>query len=216
MARTDLPLSILITERCGELELSRSGLVTRCGYRNVSKGLRRLDQVYAGDLEKAASLLRGLPKALNLSPETVQRAIDETVQQIAAEAEARWRASFEPCAYLLGTSKTPSQIFIFGITGGAERWLRIPLDLLQPPLTYADQALAVVQQTPIVKFFGPTTGFVVNYTPDHAVRFDLNGRPVETLTRAYKPGEVTLFLRNRRFSPESLGRVMGTIAQLES
>ena len=32
----------------------------------------------------------------------------------------------------------------------------------------------------------------MNYTPDHAVRFDDEGQPVETLARAYRPGEVTV------------------------
>jgi hypothetical protein len=56
------PIEKLIIERCRELGLSRRELVERCGYKNVSKGLRRLEQVYTGDLEKAVSLLRGLPK----------------------------------------------------------------------------------------------------------------------------------------------------------
>jgi hypothetical protein len=61
--------------------------------------------------------------------------------------------------------RTPSQIFIFAVTGGAERWLKIPFDLSQSSVTYAEQALAVVRKTPFVQFFGRTTGFIVNYTP---------------------------------------------------
>lgn len=215
MSRKDLPLPTLITERCRESGLSRSELVERSGYKNISKGLRRLDQVYAGDLEKAGALLRGLPKALNLSVESVKQAIDATAEQIAAEAEAAWRASFETAAYLLGTSIVPSQIFFFGLTGGAERWLKIPLDLSQPAITYAEQAHAVVRKTPVVQFFGPTTGFIVNYSPDHAVRFDLDCQPVEILTRAYTPGEVTLYLRNRQFSPEALSNIKWSVVKLE-
>ena len=86
---------------------------------------------------------------------------------------------------------------MYGISGGAERWLKISLDLDEPPETYAEQALSVVQRTPVVPFFGPTTGFVVNYTPDNAVRFDMEGRPVEIFAHAYRPGEVTLYLGNR-------------------
>jgi hypothetical protein len=195
-----LPIQNLIVQRCRELGLRRGELVQRCGYNNVSKGIRRLEQVYAGELKPAVALPRGLPNALDLSPSIVQQAIDETVRQIAAKADALWRASFEPGAYLLGASDRPSQIFIFGITGGADRSLKIPLDLSRPPETYAGQALSVVRRTPEVKFFGPTIGFIVNYTPDHAVRFDLQGRPVEPLTRAHRPGEVTLYLSGRLFS----------------
>ena len=151
MAREDLPLPRLITERAQTLGLGRRDLVSRCGYKNVSKGIRRLEQVYAGDLEKTVSLLRGLPKALDLSPAIVQQAIEDTVLQIAAEADARYRASFEPHGYLLGTSDRPSQIFIFGITGGAARWLKILLDLSQPPLSYAGQALSVVRTPRITR-----------------------------------------------------------------
>ena len=194
-----LPLQDLIVQRCRELGLGRGELVQRCGYKNISKGIRRLEQIFTGQLEPAVTLLHGLPKALDLSPDIVQRAIDETVRQIAAEAEARYRASFEPAAYLLGASDRPSQIFIFGITGGPDRWLKIPLDLSQPPESYAKQALSVVRRTPDTVFFGATTGFIVNYTPDHAVRFDLEGRPIETLARAYRPGEVTLYLSGRPF-----------------
>lgn len=135
---------------------------------------------------------------MDLSPDILQHAIDETLQQITAEAEARYRASFKPAAYLLGTSDRPSQIFNFGLTGGPDRWLKIPLDHSQPLESYAGQALSVVRRTPVVQFFGPTTGFIVNYTPDHAVRFDLEGCPVETLTRPHRPGEVTLYLRGHK------------------
>src|SRR5262245_57718679 len=111
MPTIELPLSILIRERSRELNLGRSELVARCGYRNISKGLRRLDHVYAGDLDKAVALLKGLHKALNLAPEIIEEAIDATIRQVAADADALWRASFRPTAYLLGTSSRPSQIW---------------------------------------------------------------------------------------------------------
>jgi hypothetical protein len=66
----------------------------------------------------------------------------------------------------------------------------------------------VVRETPTVQFFGLTTGFIVNYTADHAVRFDLEGRPMETLARAYRPGEVTLHLGGRAIPPASVGHLL--------
>ena len=119
------------------------------------------------------------------------------------------RAAFKPHAYLLGTHTRPSSITIFGISGGAKRWLKIPLDLAQPPVTFATQALGFVRQTPVVPFFGPTTGFVINYTPDRAVRFDLEGNPVECLPCAYFPGDVTLTLGNRKMAAEEFARIAG-------
>lgn len=110
MTRTELPLAALVAERCRQLGLRRSEVAARCGYKNISKGLRRLEQVSAGELEKADALLRRLPEALDLSPDIVKDAIDQTVHQIAAEQDAVWRASFQPSAYLLGTTDRPSQI----------------------------------------------------------------------------------------------------------
>jgi hypothetical protein len=212
-----LAIQILINDRCQELGLSRSELVRRCGYRNITKGIRRLDELYEGDLQRTTSLLSGLAIALELSPDVVQRALNETHQQLeerasrrASEAEAAWRAAFEPHGILLGTDTRPSQALIFAITGGAERWLQIPLDHSQPPVTYAEQALAVVRKTPFVHFFGRTTGFIVNYTPDHAVRFDCEGRPVEKLTRAYRLGELDITMGRRPISAAAFGKALGT------
>jgi hypothetical protein len=153
--------------------------------------LRRLDAMCAGDLRNAKVLISGLPGALGLPPDTVDAAARETQQILddeariaAAEREAEWRASFQPSAYLLGTETRPSSITMFGISGGSQRWLRIPLDLTQPAITYASQAHAVVRRTPITPFFGRTIGCIVNYTPDFAVRFDLNGDPVEMFDHA--------------------------------
>jgi hypothetical protein len=101
-------------------------------------------------------------------------------------------------AYLLATNKLPSQITLYGITGGSERWLKIPLDLTKPPVTFAAQARAFVRKTPIVPFHGPTTGFIINYSPDTAVRFDASGNPVENLDRAYAPGQVAVFAGKRK------------------
>jgi hypothetical protein len=214
------PLAIrnLIEARSRELGLGQAELVRRCGYKNISKGIRRLDQLCAGNLQKATSLTAGLPLALELSPEIVQQTMDETLEQLeerasrtAAEAEAAWRASFKPHAYLLGTYDRPSQLLFFGITGGAERWLKIRLDISQPPVSYAGQALAVARKTPFVQYFGRTTGFIVNYSPDHAVRFDLDGNPAETSLRAYRPMDVTVTIGRREVSTLKFGRILGTI-----
>jgi hypothetical protein len=144
-----LAIEALILERCAALRLRRSDLVRRAGFKNVGKGLRRLDQLCAGELKATVSLIAGLPAALELPSEVIADAICQTEQQlaeaerIAEQEEAAWRAKFQPSAYLLGTETKPTQITFFGITGGAERWMRIPLDLSRQPVTFAAQALTV-------------------------------------------------------------------------
>lgn len=110
----------------------------------------------------------------------------ELKKQIAeAEREpgknARWLGgrNSSPALIFRGTAERPSSISVYGISGGADRWLKIPLELSQPPVTYAAQSLAIVRRKPHVTFFGTTTGFIVNYAPDFAFRFDIKGKPVE-------------------------------------
>lgn len=201
------PIHTLIDERCERIGIRRSELVGRCGFKNVSKGLRRLDALCNGDLASpsARMILAALPAALGVDGSEVDTAAQETAAIIArarAEEEAArqavWRASFKPAAYLVGTESRPSSITIYGFSGGAERWLKIPLDLSKSPITFAAQALAVVRRTPTVTFFGPTKGFIVNFIPDHAVQFNTDGNVVSSFEKAYRPGEAEIFIGGQR------------------
>jgi hypothetical protein len=200
------PIHIVIENLRRELGLRPSELAQRCRFKNIAKGIRRIDSVCCGDLdsESAKMVLEALPKALVIEKAVVEKAIHETAEIIAeaerkaaADREAAYRASFQPHNYLLGTDERPSQITIYGLTGGPDRWRKIRFDFLQPPETFAGQALAVAQKTPIVQYHGPTTGFIVNYTPDNAVRFDLDGNEIDRLERAFRPGDVRLLIGKR-------------------
>ena len=207
------PIHDLIENQQKRLSLRRNELARRCGFKNVEKGLRRIDGVCHGDfdLPGAKMLLDNLAVALEVDKAVVEEAITATVEIIAetnrlaeAEREAAWRKSFKPHAYLVGSTNWPSQITFYGMTGGPERWLKIPLDLSQPPVTYALQAHEFVAKTPFVPYHGRTTGFIVNYTPDSAVRFDLDGNPVEHLDRAYVPGQVEVFIGKQKLPARGL------------
>jgi hypothetical protein len=77
----------LIRDRLDVLDLRRVDLIRRLNYKNIAKGLRRLDELLAGDLDKTRDL-NALPAALDLPPEVVDHAIEETCHQIAAAQEA--------------------------------------------------------------------------------------------------------------------------------
>ena len=66
-----LAIAALIVERSQALKLSRSDLVRRAGFKNVAKGLRRLDELCAGEVKSTTSLIAGLPAALEVPPEAV-------------------------------------------------------------------------------------------------------------------------------------------------
>ena len=102
----------------------------RAGYKNIAKGLRRLDELLAGELNKTRDLIRALPAALDVPTEVVKQAIEETRRQIAEAQEAArqareaaWRAAFRPHAIILTERTVPQPIFVASIIG-VERLLR--------------------------------------------------------------------------------------------
>jgi len=215
-----LPIREVVETRLKELGIGRGELVRRCGFRNVNKGIRRCEAVCDGDLDSSSArmILQALPAALEVGETVVEAAvrksgalIERAKRRADAERDAAWRALFKPHAYLIGTETRPWSIAMYGFSGGSERWLKIPLDCSRPSVTFATQALSVVRKTPEVRFFGATTGFIVNYSPDRAVRFDLDGNPVEVLPRVYSPGDVELQIGRRRILGDSFGRIMGVI-----
>ena len=148
------PLAIvsLIVDRTRVLDLSRPDLMRRAGYKNIAKGLRRLDKLLAGDLDKTRDLIRALPAALVVPPEVVEHAIEETrrrmaeAQQAAQQArEEAWCTAFRPHAIILTERTVPRPIFVAAIIG-VERLLGMDFNLALPPLSYASQALAGIRR----------------------------------------------------------------------
>jgi len=60
-----------------------------------------------------------------------------------------------------------------------------------------------------VPLFGPATGFVCNYSPDNAVRFELAGEAVEVLSGAYRCGTVEMSFGGRKASPRTAATLVG-------
>lgn len=122
------------------------------------------------------------------------------------------RASFKPSAYLIGTETRPTSIVLYGLTGGAEKWLRIPLDLSRPPVTYPRQALAFAKTMRKVPFHGNCTGFVTNFTQVYAVVFDVEGNPVGILSEPYVPGVVHVEIGGNKLSGNRIGQMLSVDA----
>ena len=222
-----LPIKTLISNRCDELSLRPSDLVRRCGYKNISKGLRRLESVQQGCFKGNEALIQALPSALEVAADVVNEAVAATQRQIYEANEAAWRAAFRPRAIILTEKQRPEQIFIAAIIG-VERLLRVDLDPTEGEVTYIDQALKGIRQKLArwnskvdvssvglgdlpLPCFGRPVGVIVNYTPDHAVRFDLSGQPIEAFDRAHRIGEAQLFLNGmgRPLSRDELDAFFG-------
>jgi hypothetical protein len=211
--KSNLAIAALIRSRMTELGLSRGEFAKRLGYKNIAKGIRRIDALREGDLEGTKQFLDTLPQALETSAETVTRAFEQTVREIELaekqEAETRekiWRENFCPHAIILTERTVPSPIFVAAIVG-VEKLLRIDLDATHGPANFVRQVLDHLPEG--VPAFGKPIGFVINYSPDHAVRFDPNGQPIAILDKAVRPGTAVLRLGGRPIPAEALGLVFG-------
>jgi hypothetical protein len=145
--KSDLAIASLIRSRMTELGLPRGEFAKRLGYKNIAKGIRRIDALCEGDIEGTKQFLDVLPQALEASPETVKLALEETVREIELverqEAEARdkiWRENFHPHAIILTAQTVPSPIFVAAIIG-VEKLLRIDLDATHGPVSFVRQVL---------------------------------------------------------------------------
>jgi hypothetical protein len=226
-------LARLIKRRSQELGLDARALGLRLGYQNPAKAAGRVDALCAGHIfsRKSRAALGRLANALAVPEHVVQDALAATEalmvelqrqaqeeKRFAADAdEVRWRAAFRPHAVIETASRCPSQIVICGLTGGIGRWLIVPLDSSKAPITFVRQVLdALPDQLRTgpsgdkgVPFFGRAIGFILNYSPDRAVRFTLNGEARETLAKAYRPGKVELTVGGGKQPSLTVAHVLG-------
>ncbi len=208
----ELPIATLVSGRCKELSLRPVELIRRCGYKNVSKGLRRLEHFCQGNFTGSDTLIRTLPAALDVPDEAVRNAVEDTQRQIHEAKEAAWRAAFVPHAVILTESERPTQLFV-AIFIGIERLRRVNFDLSESPVTFIQQALDGLRhklqrwKSDQIPTFGRPTGIIINYSPDYAVLFDLEGNAVDVLDRAYRLGEATFSISKRPVSRGELDAI---------
>ena len=228
------PLASLLRARMAELGLDPAALGLRLGYSNPAKAAGRVLALLDGNVpfsSKSRRAAERLPEALGLPREAVDEAVGRTDaffadrarevederRREAERAEAGWRAAFRPHAVLQTERTMPSSITMCVVSGGAERWLIVRLDLSQPPASFVGQVLAALPDrtkpgpdgTHGVMFFGRVLGFYINYTPDRCVRFDLAGEAVEVLPGAYRQAEGTFSLGGRPISAATMGKITG-------
>jgi len=195
----EFAIASLIETRQSQLHIKSADLVRRLGFKNVSKGLRRLDALRHGDLSATTRfIIDRLPAALDLSPEQVTSAVTATADQIAeaerarAEAEEQaYRSTFRPHVLWVTERSRPSSITM-AIFYGIERLLRLNLDAEKDEQTFVAQAKAAMPSS--VPFFGNVVGFYVNFSPDRCEEYDRDAKALATLPKAQRlpEGDVTL------------------------
>jgi hypothetical protein len=211
--QSNLPIALLIRNRMQSLGITSGQLAARCGYVNIGKGLRRLDNLCKADWSGNEYLIQSLPHALEITPEELEASIAETQRSIEEAAEAAYRAAFVPHAIILTERKRPSSIMTaiwLGVT------LRLPLDEQAGIVTFPAQAIKGIEQQ-LEKYnsrgeiptLGKPTGFIVNYSPDKAVQFDLTGNPLSAFDRSHRSGEASLSISGRKLTSDELFHLLG-------
>lgn len=126
----------------------------------------------------------------------------------AEEERADYRANFVPHAIIETEASRPSQITIYGIIGGHQRFRYVFFDASTPEAEWPRVALGEMwemirsfypdrPEVTAVPFFGEPTGVTVNYTPDLAITYDLELNETAWYDAARRLGPI-------RFRPKGL------------
>jgi len=187
----------LIVFRCTTQNISRRDLVSRAGYTNIAKGLRRLEGIKGFDFETTTHLIDQLPNVLGVTRGEVQRSIRITMAAIASERELAWRQNFMPYSLVRTLERgRPRQITMAALCG-AGHYVRYVFPDDATPDEFVRLAVAAYRKNErdIRRFFYPPEDIVVNYTLDWAARYTLEGEFLEELSAAIKPGSLTITFR---------------------
>lgn len=199
-ASEETEINALIDARMKALSITKTELVVRLGFRNVPKGLRRLDEVCDGDCSRGQMLLSRLPIALEVEPKVVQAALIATHDEKQREEEKSYRENFKPHAIIQTDRIRPEPLFV-ALLVGVEKILRIDFEDGSSPVSYAFQSLAAIQRRTAengrLPAFGRPISYVVNYSPEKAVVFALDGTPQNVCDKAASYNDGSLKLRGR-------------------
>lgn len=199
------PIGKLIRERMKALGIVKAGLVSRLGYGNLARGLRRLDAALR-DGEAGPHMLERLPAALEVSRAEVAEAHAATQPAIALDRETARRASFHPHIEI-GTETKP------GIPAFIQAWFwgnhkRISLPGAFEKLSSRE---AIRRGGTLVKahfrenggevlVFGKITGYVLRHTFDHAIHLNTRGDVIEPFMRDKQLDPPAMTIGGRKIS----------------
>lgn len=199
------PIVQFISRLMQEYEFSRVKLVQALGYRNLKRGLRRLEP-WMENGDGFQRILKQIARAYPGHADGLEKAVAATRAIKEAEAEAAWferckaeEAMFVPFVHAEGESTVPNGITIFGVTGGHERWttIRVSQTILNLPI---EDQLAALPELMLayrrrydgqVPFFGQLTGFKFVRLLEH-FQFDAEGRLLEHVEKPLRRGTCSI------------------------
>jgi hypothetical protein len=153
--------------------------------------------VAAYDPDGAAALYKAVAETAAMKAAGVDPVAHERAMR-----EKRARDRFKPFIFAQGELRVPTQITIFGLTGGHERWhtiwvpaaiLKLPLEkqLVELPKLMADFKK---EHKGLCPFFGRLVGFKFVRYSDY-FQFDTSGQLLEHVEEPFRRGEAWVELR---------------------
>jgi hypothetical protein len=178
----------LVEARIRELGLSKSVVVSRWGYKNLGKGLRRLKELLDGSfVPKIPDSLKNLAAAIELDASVVQSAYNATRSATNLAAKDAYEKClkkaddrFEPSAFIVTDGEIPWPLSISRIYY-VRRYIRLTFDYTTSPSAWIDEIRAKLPKTTP---FGNVVGFMINDKPRHAIQYDRNGNEIRSFSRA--------------------------------
>jgi hypothetical protein len=210
MGISHYPISQLISRIIFDSGLSRAQFVQTLGYRNVPKGLRRLDAwLDHGEGDPGTMDRIGAAYATRFDPIEMSLALAATAAIKRAEADSaeaeRLKAEYErfrPFIHVEGETNVPSGITIFAMTGGDWNLIELPEEIMDLSLVEQMPALADLMRAYLegyggqCPFFGRVTGFrLVRWR--ESVRFTVDGDFIEVVPGRFRRAQTTLTIGNQ-------------------
>jgi hypothetical protein len=202
---TKYPISQSLSKLMESYEFSRIEFVQALGYRNIERGLRRLEP-WLENGEGYDLILKQIVKTYPSVAAELELATVATTALKTAEAEAAFlerckteAETFVPFIHADGETTVPKGICIFGMTGGHRRWTTIEIPKAIGNLPLEKQLAAVPELMRGYKrlyngacpFFGKLTGFKLVGLLDYS-QFDQDGNFIEHVEKPFRRGSCSV------------------------
>jgi hypothetical protein len=206
-------ISELILRYTSRSKEDKLNIVKKLGYKNLNKGFRRLDTLIQTG-QGPDSLRNKLPTALGLEPSVIQKAYEQTLNQLEEEEEkarrdreSYERRMFQPHLWIKHEREYPpvGSICIVGFLG-IHNWkvITLPEDILG--LQWSEQCKTVrekiredqSQEYVDTSIFRKVIGYIYRKTYDKSFLFSTNGNFLEIYSPKVRKPEIYLKVGNKK------------------
>jgi len=175
------PIHALIYSVMKGKGVARLTLVKSLGYRNVNRGLRRIDDLLLSGTGRKA-LLAKIAEVLGIDQEQIDKALDETRELLRKEREYSERKKFRPYIYVQHASQRPCSITIVAFVGVDQfKFILVPWEITALPLQQQVESVSTLVREHYqgkgtrCTMFGEITGYIYRYSFDEGISFSVHG-----------------------------------------